>query len=138
MILCLFGATIGPGARAYPTAKIWAPWNLIMEENSCLGPDVECYNVAPIHLGRDSIVSQRSFLCTASHDFEDKDFSLIGSSIIISQGAWIAAESFVGPGITVNQHAVVLARSVVTRDVAANTVVAGNPAQYIRERFSRN
>lgn len=44
-LLQLFGAQISKEAHPYPSARIWAPWNLIMEEGSCLGDHVDCYSV---------------------------------------------------------------------------------------------
>ncbi len=133
-LLRLFGAQIGKGAHPYPTAHIWAPWNLRMNDDSCLGPGAECYNVAKITLGISSIVSQRAHLCAAGHDFRDVAFPLVTGEITIEDHAWIATEAFVGPGITVGANAVVGARAVVMRDVAADAVVAGNPATVIGTR----
>ena len=134
-ILRIFGATIEKGAQAYPTTRIWAPWNLTMEAGSGLGPHVDCYCVARITLRKGSNVSQRAFLCSASHDPRDKSFPLIAGPIEIGAGAWVAAEAFVGPGVFVGADAVVAARAVVLRDVPDNSVVAGNPAHKIGDRY---
>ncbi len=134
-ILRIFGARIQGRCFVYPSTQIWAPWNLHMEDGSCLAAGVDCYNVASVRVGRNATVSQRSYLCTASHDFDDPCFPLTGAPIVIGDGAWVAAEVFVGPGVTVGENAVLLARSVVTRDVSCGDVVAGNPAQKIRIRF---
>ena len=133
-MLRLFGASVGARAHPYPSARIWAPWNLTMEEGSCLGLASECYNVAPVILRRDAIVSQRAYLCTASHDMDAPDFALTASAIEIGPGAWVAADAFVGPGVKLGADAVAAARAVVVRDVAPATVVAGNPAREIRAR----
>ena len=53
--------------------------------------------------------------------------------IHIGDGVWIGARSIVLPGITIADGAVIGAGSVVTRDVPANTVVAGAPARLIRK-----
>lgn len=135
-ILSVFGAQIEGRAYPYPDVLVWAPWNLQMAPGSCLGSGVICYNVAPVRLGRGVTVSQRSHLCTASHDFDDDSFPLTGASIELHDGAWIAAEAFVGPGVTVGSRAVVLARTVVVRDVPCGAVIGGNPACVLRERKS--
>lgn len=134
-LLRRFGAKIEGICWVYPTTKIWAPWNLSMEARSCLAAGVDCYNVAEVRLGAGVTVSQRSFLCTASHDFDNADFALIGASISIEPGAWVAAEAFIGPGVHLGERAVVLARAVVVRDVPPRMVVGGNPARDIRNRF---
>lgn len=134
LLLQAFGARIRGRVFVYPTARIWAPWNLIMDDGSCLGPEVVCYNVETVHVGAGCTVSQRSHLCTASHDFENPDFPLTGAAIQLEEQAWVAAEVFVGPGVHVKRQAVLLARSVVVRDVPERAVVGGNPAKQIRYR----
>jgi putative colanic acid biosynthesis acetyltransferase WcaF len=134
MLLRLFGAAIGEGAHPYPSARIWAPWNLEMGEGSCLAPGVDCYSVHRVTLGDRAIVSQRASLCSATHDHNDPAFPLVTAPIAIEADAWVAAEAFIGPGVTVGRGAVVGARAVVMRDVAGWTVVAGNPARKISDR----
>ena len=138
MLLRAFGATIEGKVYPYPTARVWAPWNLTMRSGSTLGPGVECYNVAPVMLGEGATVSQRAFLCTASHDYDDPSMPLVTAPIHVGRSAWIAAEAFVAPGVVVGEGAVALARAVVTRDVSAWSVVAGNPATQVRTRKPRH
>jgi putative colanic acid biosynthesis acetyltransferase WcaF len=133
-VLSTFGARIEGRVYPYPDIYVWAPWNLYMAPESCIGPGVICYNVCPVQVGRGVTVSQRTHLCTASHDFDDPMFLLIGAPIILEEDVWIAAETFIGPGVTIGENAVVLARAVVVRDVPASAVMAGNPARYIRSR----
>ena len=133
-LLRLFGAKIGRGAHPYPSADIWAPWNLEMGDYSCLSEEVDCYSVGQIRLGSHATVSQYSFLCTASHDYTLQNMPLTSSPIVIERGAWVAADVFVGPGVTVGEGSVVGARSTVMRDVMPWVVVCGNPARVIRSR----
>jgi putative colanic acid biosynthesis acetyltransferase WcaF len=95
---------------------------------------VDCYSVDKIRIGRHATVSQYSYLCTASHDIEDPHMPLVTAPISIEEGAWVAADVFIGPGVTIGDGAVVGARSAVFKDVDPWTVVAGNPARYIRNR----
>jgi acetyltransferase-like isoleucine patch superfamily enzyme len=53
--------------------------------------------------------------------------------IRVQRAAWIGGSAILLPGVTVGMESVVGASSVVTRDVPARTVVAGNPARVIRE-----
>lgn len=105
-----------------------------MAPGSCLGPGSICYNVAEVRIGKGVTVSQRGHLCTASHDFDDPGFPLIGAPIVVEENAWIAAEAFVGPGVTVGGHAVILARCVVVRDVSPGAIMGGNPGRHLRDR----
>ncbi len=133
-ILRLFGGRISAGALPYPGVNIWAPWNLVMHSNSCLGNGVHCYNVAEVTIEADAVVSFEAHLCTPSHDFRRDDFALIASEIIIRQNAWVATQAFVGPGVTIGRNAVVGARAVVSRNVPDDMVVAGNPARIVGHR----
>lgn len=133
-LLRSFGATIGYSAHPYPSARVWAPWNLVMGTHSCLGPEVNCYSADKVVLEDDCVVSQGVHLCSASHDFRDPEFPLITGPITIGRSAWVAAEAFVGPGVRVGSEAVVGARAVVVKDVLPGEVVGGNPARVIAER----
>lgn len=135
-LLRAFGARIAADALPYPGARIWAPWNLVMEAGSCIADGVVCYNVATVTLGAGAIVSQRAHLCTASHDYRLPQFPLVAAEIEIGANAWIAAEAFVGPGVRIGRYAVVGARAVVTRNVQEKTVVAGNPALPVGSRHA--
>lgn len=134
ILLRLFGAKIGVGAHPYPSSRIWAPWNLVMAEHSCLSHYVDCYCVDRVELGAHATVSQYSFLCTATHDYTQNDFPLVTAPILIGEHAWMAADVFVGPGVRVGEGAVIGARSTVMRDVEPWTVVAGNPPKIVGRR----
>lgn len=101
---------------------------------ACLGPRVNCYSMGAITLGERAVVSQDATLCAGTHDPEDADFRLITKPIVIEEGAWIAAEAFVGPGITVGSKAILGARSVTFKDLEPEGVFVGNPATFIRAR----
>ena len=133
-LLRRFGATVGVGAKPYPGAVVWAPWNLTLGDHAWLADGVDCYSVAPISIGAHAVVSQRAVLCAATHDYADPAFPLVARPITIADGAWVALEAFVGPGVSVGVGAVVGARACVTKSVGAGEVVAGNPARVIRRR----
>ena len=105
-----------------------------MGDYSCVAPDVDCYCVALIKIGAHATVSQYSYLCTATHDIENPAMPLVTAPIVIGNGAWVAADVFVGPGVTIGEGTVVGARSSVFKDVAPWIVAAGNPARELRKR----
>lgn len=133
-LLRCFGARIGKGARPYPRAVIWSPWNLVMGDHSTLADGVDCYCVARIELGAHATVSQRAYLCAASRDIDHPANHLMTAPIVVERHGWVASEAYVGPGVTVGEGGVVAARAVVVRDVPAWTVVGGNPARPLRAR----
>lgn len=132
-LLRLFGAKIASNAYPHPSVRIWAPWNLEMGSLSCLGPYVDCYCVDKVTIGPRATVSQYSYLCTATHDYRDSRMPLVTAPIVIGERAWVAADAFLGPGVTIGAGAVVGARASVFRPVEAWTVVGGNPARLIRK-----
>lgn len=132
-LLRVFGANIARGAHPYSSARIWAPWNLTMGEGSCLGDHVDCYSVDRVTLEPYATVSQYAFLCTASHDYTVKEMPVITAPIRIGRRAWVAADAFIGPGVTIGEWAVVGARASVFRHVDPWTVVGGNPARLIKK-----
>lgn len=137
-ILKLFGAHIPWDILIYPSCQIWAPWNLTVGKNSCIGPNTKIYNKSPIYIDENCVISQGAYLCTASHDISDINHPLIHSPIFVENRVWIAADAFIGPGVTVYEGAVVGARCVVFKDVDSWTVVGGNPAKVIKTRVMKD
>lgn len=133
-LLRVFGAKIGRGVHVYPGVKIWAPWNLEIGCNSGVGDGTDLYSVAKISIGSNTTISQKSYLCTASHDYSHEDMPLISGEITIGDNAWITADVFVGPGITIGDGSVVLARSTVVHDLPPWIVARGNPATPFKKR----
>lgn len=72
-----------------------------MEAFSCLGPNTDCYNVDKIIIKEGAIISQKVYLCTASHDFTLNKFPLITAPIEIGEKAWIAANVYIGMGVKI-------------------------------------
>ena len=133
-VLRCFGARVGRAVRIYPRARIWAPWNLEIGDHACVADDATVYNQGRAVIGEWAVVSQGAYLCGGTHDFEDPAFVLVTRPVVIGAHAWIAAQAFVHPGVTVNEGCVVGARSVVTRDLPEWTVCSGFPATVLRER----
>jgi putative colanic acid biosynthesis acetyltransferase WcaF len=136
-VLVLFGAQIHPTAKVYGNVSIWSPRNLKMGASSAIGPGATIYSMAPITLGAYCIVSQGAHLCAGSHDIEDPHFQLTMRPITIGERAWVAAEAFVGPGVTVGEGAVLGARGCAMKDLEPWTIYRGNPAVRVRERRIR-
>lgn len=134
-LLRIFGANIGIKVNIYPSAIIYMPWNLTIGDYSAIGEDALIYNLGKVSIGKNATISHRAHLCAGTHDYSDPTLPLLKPSIHIGDNAWICAQAFVGPGITVNEGAVIGAAAVVTKDVEAWTVVAGNPARFIKKRI---
>lgn len=133
-LLKMFGADIPWNTLIYGSCRIWAPWNLKVGKNSCIGPYTEIYNKSMVIIQDNCVVSQGTKLYTASHDITDSTHPLIHFPIILESKSWVAADAFIGPGVTIHEGAVVGARAVVFKDVGAWHVVAGNPAKFVKMR----
>jgi putative colanic acid biosynthesis acetyltransferase WcaF len=91
--------------------------------------------VAEVSIGANTTVSQYSFLCTASHDYNDLSMPLVVAPIHIGDDAWVTADVFIGPGVTIGDGAVVTARSSVFSDIEPWVVARGNPAVATKPRI---
>lgn len=134
-LLRIFGAKVDFKTYVYSSTKIWAPWNLHMEEGACLGPHVICYNQAMVTLKSKVTVSQYAYLCTASHDTSQPNTAekgLLIAPITIGNEAWVGTRAFIGMGVEVGNGAVVGATASVYKDVEPHTIVGGNPAKIIK------
>ncbi|MCY1276832.1 Maltose O-acetyltransferase [compost metagenome] len=135
-MLRLFGAKIGRNVLIRPTVRITYPWKLSIGDYSWIGDHVELYTLGEIRIGQNAVISQKSYLCTGSHDFSKIDFPIYAKPIVIGDCAWIATDVFVAPGVTIHQNAVVGARSSVFNDLAENYIYIGNPAKAIKPRIT--
>lgn len=135
-LLRLFGADItAPGqVVVFPTARITFPWNLRLEPRSMIGRRVTIYNLGPVTLRFGANISQNCHLCAGTHDFTRWSMPLVTAPIVIGENAWLAADVFVGPGVTVGELCVVGARSVVVRDLPPRKICVGHPCRPIKDR----
>lgn len=134
LLLRLFGARIGRNCRLYRSTSVWDPGNLTLGDNVLIGPGAIIYNQGHITIGTGSVISQRAHLCASSHRISDRHFQLVLKPIVIGADCWVAAEAFVGPGVTMRDGAVLGARGVLFDDAEAWTVYRGNPAVAIANR----
>ena len=130
----LFGAQIPNTSCVHPTANIYMPWNLQMGPYSTIASHVNMLNAAPVIIGQNCVISERAYICCASHNIYSNAHEQINAPIVMSDRSWVCAEAFVGMGVTIGEGAVVGARAAVFKDVEPWTVVGGNPARVIKKR----
>src|SRR6202167_3916857 len=92
------------------------------------------YDLGGLDIADDVMIGPNVSLITSGHPLEpsQRRAATIGKPIVIERNVWIAAGAIIIGGVTVGEHSVVSAGSVVTKDVPANTLVGGNPARVIR------
>jgi putative colanic acid biosynthesis acetyltransferase WcaF len=133
-MLRLFGAKIGRHVHIYPSARIVIPWNLTIGEYSSIGDRALIYSLGRVTIGERATVSHQAHLCAGTHDYHRSDLPLLKKPVTIGDGAWVCADAFIGPGVTVGNGAIVGARAVAIKDVEPDQIVGGNPAVPIKAR----
>lgn len=129
-----FGAQIGKNVLIRPSVKVVYPWKLTIGDHSWIGDDVSLYTLGEIEIGANSVISQKCYLCTGSHDYTKLSFDIYAKKIAIGDGVWIASDVFIAPGVTIGDGAVVGARSTVLHDLPGGMICYGNPAKPIKPR----
>ncbi len=133
-LLRLFGAKVGKGVHVYPGVKIWAPWNITLDDGCGIANGAILYSQGKISIGKRAVISQGAHICAGTHDFTKAGFPLITKPINIGEQSWIAAEAFIHPGVTIGEGSVIGARSVVTKDMPAWMICTGHPCKPINQR----
>jgi putative colanic acid biosynthesis acetyltransferase WcaF len=134
-LLRLFGARIGKNVLVRPSATITYPWKLVIGDYSWIGDEVTLYTLGELEIGAHSVISQKSYICTASHDMASATFEIFDRKVTIGSRVWIAADVFVAPGVTVADGCVVGARSSVFGNLPPMMVCYGYPAIPVRLRL---
>jgi putative colanic acid biosynthesis acetyltransferase WcaF len=136
-LLRLFGARVGAGVIIRPTATFTYPWKVAIGEHAWVGDDVVVYSLGTIEIGAHAVVSQRCYLCAGDHDYEIDSFPIRGRSISVGAQAWVAADVFIAPGVSIGEGAVVGARSSVFSDMPARMVCFGYPCRPQKPRVGK-
>lgn len=135
-LLRLFGADIPVPSQVvvFPTVKVTYPWRLTLAPRAMIGRRVTVYNLGHITVKRGANISQNTHLCAGTHDFLRWDMPLVTGRIVIGENAWVGADVFVGPGVTIGELCVVGARSVVVRSLPPSKICVGQPCRPIKDR----
>jgi putative colanic acid biosynthesis acetyltransferase WcaF len=134
-VLRLFGAQIGKNVVFRPRTRVKFPWKLNIGDRCWIGEGVWFHNQDHIYLGTDVVVSQETMLTTGSHAYRT-DMALIAKPIQIESGVWITSRCLVLGGSTLAQSSMVQPSSVIRGYVPAGEVWCGNPATFVKKRFS--
>lgn len=130
----MFGAKIGKRVHLFPSVRIAIPWNLDIRDDAAIGDSAILYSLGPITIGARVTISQYVHLCAGSHDHRAATFDLLKPSITIGADAWICADAFVGPGVSIGDRTILGARAVAVSNLPDDVIAAGNPARIIKER----
>lgn len=121
-LMRLFGAKIGKNVVLKPRIRIKFPWKLEIGDHTWIGEGAWIDNIAHVAIGSNCCLSQGCYLCTGNHNWKKPSFDLEAQPITISDGAWIAAQSVVGPGVAVGKNAIVGLGAVLTCDLEESAI----------------
>lgn len=135
-LLRLFGAKIGKKVIIRPSVKITYPWKLEIGDYSWIGDNVELYTLGKILIGKNVVVSQKSYLCTGYHDYQKIKFPIYSDKIEIEDECWLATDVYISPGVRIGKGTVIGARSSVFKNIPGGKICVGSPVKIINERLT--
>ncbi|WP_156819947.1 DapH/DapD/GlmU-related protein [Synechococcus sp. PCC 7336] len=133
-VLKRFGCKVMGSVFVHQRARIQIPWHVTLHDRACIGDRANLYSLGEIELGERTVVAQECYLCTGTHDFSIRSYPLMTAKIAIGKDVFLGARTFVLPGLTVGDGALVGACSVVTKDLPSWQVCAGNPCKPVKPR----
>jgi len=136
-LLRCFGARVHKTARIRSTVEIEIPWHLSVGAYTVIGDKAILYCLGKVRVGDRVLISQYAHLCAGTHDYKRVDMPLLKRSIVIEDDAWIAADAFVAPGITVGRGCVLGARASAFSDLPDWKICVGSPAKPVADREFR-
>jgi len=137
-LLRLFGAKIGKKVLLRPTIRVTYPWKINIGDYTWVGDNVVLYSLGKIEIGNNVVISQKSYLCTAGHDYRKPTFDIFARKITIGDQAWLAVDVYVAPGVKIGKGSLVGARSSVFSDLPAGMICLGSPAKPVKPRPYEN
>jgi putative colanic acid biosynthesis acetyltransferase WcaF len=126
-LLRLFGAKVGKKVIIRPTAQITYPWKIEIGDYTWIGDNVVLYSLGKITIGSNTIISQKSYLCTGSHHINSVAFDIFEKPIVIGHSCWIATDVFIAPGVQIADEVIIGARSSVYKSIETKGIYKGNP-----------
>ena len=134
LYLRCFGIKIGSGSSIHRGCKFFHVGKFKMGDHSVI--NFGCYldNRRGITIGNNVGIAHNTKIYTLGHNIDSPEFETKGAPVTIEDDAFIFSNAIIMPGVTIGRGAIVLAGSVVTKDVPEWTIVGGNPAKVIKER----
>jgi acetyltransferase-like isoleucine patch superfamily enzyme len=132
----LMQLSLGNNCATLLGLRLYTKGGIAIGANSVVDRDCVLDGRGGIEIGDNVNLASEVIILTAYHDPDSDDFGGIQKKVVIEDCVWVATRAMILPGVRIGRGAVVGAGSVVTKDVAAGMIVAGNPAKVIRERQS--
>ena len=127
----LFGSRLGENSRVMPGLTVVRSQNVKIGGNVVIMNNCLMMSAGGITIDDNALIAANVQLISNNHDLHDRQI-LLCKPVHIGKNAWVGAGATILPGVTVGENAVVAAGAVVTKDVAPNIIVGGNPAKFIK------
>ena len=134
MLLRMLGARIGRDVRIRRSVHVEIPWNLSIGDHTIVGDHAILYCLGKVTIGSHVTISQYAHLCAGTHETHSREMALVRSPIALGDDVWIAADAFVGPGVTIGDRTILGARSSAFKDLPPDVIAVGNPARPVKPR----
>lgn len=128
------GMTLPRSSSIHWRAEFYAPEQIVIGEHTVVGDSAFLDGRSGLRIGANVNLGSHVSIYTRQHDIDAPDFAEVGAPVEIEDYAYIGSHAIVLPGVTIGRGGVVGAGSVVTKDVAPFTLVAGVPARFVRRR----
>lgn len=132
--LRIFGIKIGRGSSIHRWCHFFHIGKLAIGDNSTINFGCILDNRRGIYIGNNVGIAHYTKIYTLGHDINDPKFRTKGKPVYINDNSFIFSNSLIMPGVTIGEGAIILAGSVVTKNVEPWTVVGGNPAKKVKDR----
>ncbi len=126
-----FGCEIGRNVLIKRGVRIHFPWQLKIGDDCWIGEEVWFINHEKITIGSNVCISQRSIICSGSHDYRSISLEYAHEPIVIKDGAWICLDAKVLPGVTIGESSVVSAGEVARKSLPDYSMLVGGQVRPI-------
>lgn len=133
-LLGRFGAEIGRRCFIAPSTRIDFPWHLSLGDDVVIGHKCIINCMGAITIGDRTHISQYAHLCAGTHEYHRRDMRILREDIEVGSDVWIAADAFVGPGVSIGAGALLAARSSAFGDLPPGMICVGEPARPTKPR----
>ena len=111
-------------------------YNIEIGDNFFANVNLVILDGAKVRIGNNAFIAPNVGIYTAGHPFDVKQRNEgleYAFPVTIGDNVWIGAQACILPGVTIGDNTVIAGGSVVTKDIPANVIAAGNPCRVIRE-----
>ncbi len=127
----LFDGGLDATSYIMPPLQVDFACQMKIGRNVFINHSLTCMAAGGITIDDGVMIGPNVRIVTDNHDLQNR-MVLRCNPVHICRNAWIGVGAIILPGVTIGENAVVAAGAVVTKDVAPNTIVGGNPAKFIK------